>query len=211
VLDGHFKEKQDRFWDPVGRALARLGLSPNQVTLIAVLASLVNSAAYLGHRNALLFGLLMIVAELMDDLDGAVARVTDRETKLGAYLDAATDRYKEVAALAAVAWVNDLWPLCFAAAVGSLITSYNKARVGMEIPISNARWPDLFERLERVALLVAGLLIEGLFPDARLGGLSPLGVALVVLAAGAIFTSLQRLVRASKLLRDHEASKRDDQ
>ncbi|MHC4829223.1 MAG: CDP-alcohol phosphatidyltransferase family protein [Planctomycetota bacterium] len=205
MLDGLFKARQDRFWDRAGRVLARWGLSPNQVTVLGCLASLVNSGAYALHQHTLVFGLLMILTELLDDLDGAVARVTNRTSKLGAYLDAATDRYKEVAALAAVAYVHDLWPLCFAAAIGSLITSYNKARAGMEIPVSNADWPDLFERLERVVILIAGLVLEGWFPKALLAGQSPIRVALIVIAVGSILTSLQRLRRASRLIKDYAA------
>ena len=205
MLDGHFKTHQDAFWNRLGRVLARWGLTPNQVTWIGVGASLLNSAAYLLHRDPLLFGILMAVTELLDDLDGAVARVTDHATHDGAYLDAVTDRYKETAALAALGHVHQAWPLAFAALAGSLITSYNKARAGMEVPIDNARWPDLFERFERVALLVVALVAQRFVDPEALWGRSPVEAVLIVLAVGTGLSSLQRLRRARAILRAHDA------
>lgn len=204
MLDGLWKDRQDRFWDRLGRLVARTGLTPDQVTWLSLLLVLANCAAYLWHRDPLVFGLLLGLLELGDNLDGALARVTGRCTRWGAYLDAVTDRYKELAAFGAVAQVSGHWGLCFACLGGALLTSYNKARAGMEVPIQNAPWPELFERFERLLLLVVGLALERFVP-APAPGWTALPIALLLIAVFSLLSSLQRMARARRVIREHEA------
>jgi hypothetical protein len=110
------------------------------------------------------------------------------------------DRYQEIAVYLAIGWVNGWWPSVFLAATGSLLTSYMKARTAVEMPIDNDRWPDLLERLERVIILCAALVFDGLVAlPAVLGG-SVLHVAMIGLAAGTHATAIQRFCRARQLL-----------
>jgi phosphatidylglycerophosphate synthase len=197
MIDGLFKEKQDRLWDHVGRAVAKTGATPNQITTMGLLLAAGCCVAYVFHRIPWVFGLTLGLSELFDNVDGAVARVTRSSSKFGAYLDATTDRYKEAFVLGAIAHVTGEWTMAFVALTGSLITSYNKARAGMEIPISNDRWPDVFERFERLLVLIAGLVASAWIPRA-------LPIALIVVAVGSCFTSVQRLVRARRLFATHE-------
>ena len=190
MLDGRYAAAMNRLWDSLGRALARTGLSPNAVTAAGLALVAAAAAAYLYHRNDLLFGVSLAVAFAFDGLDGALARVTGRASRFGGYLDAVIDRYQEMIALAAIAWVHDLWPAAFLCLGGSLLTSYNKARVALEMPISNLEWPDLMERLERLLALIAMLLLGVVEPG------------LWVLGALAHATALQRFVRARRRLLD---------
>ncbi len=200
MLDGRYKHVQDRFWDRVGRAVAKTGLSPNQITILGTVAMAVAAATYPLHRSSIVFGVTIAVLELSDNIDGAVARVTGTSSKLGAFLDAATDRYKEVFVLAALGAVHDTWPLAFLCMSGAFLTSYHKARAGMEVRIDNARWPDLFERFERIVALCA-VLIAAPFVEARwLGGYAPIDVGLAVIGVLTHLTALQRMWRARSIL-----------
>ena len=190
MLDGRYTSVMNRLWDFLGRALARTGLSPNAVTVSGLVLVALAAAAYLQHRNDLVFGLSLAVAFAFDGLDGAVARVTGRASRFGGYLDAVIDRYQEMIALAAIAWVHDLWPAAFLVLSGSFLTSYNKARVALEIPVGNFEWPDLIERFERVVILVA-ILVFGV-----------VGPGLVVLGVLAHLTAVQRFFRARRRLLD---------
>ena len=163
---------------------------------------LVHCAAYPWHRSAVVFGIGLAILEEADNLDGAVARVTGTTSRLGAYLDATTDRYKDIAAIGVVGWVHDAPLAAFLAATGALLTSYHKARAGMEVTVDNAAWPDLFERFERVALLSLGMVVAGLAPDGRLLGVDVAVATLWVLAVGSHLTGLQRLGRGAAILRD---------
>jgi len=198
MLDGRYKAVQDRFWDKVARPLARTGVSPNQLTLLGALLVVGTAVSYVFHGRAWLLGASVAALEMLDNLDGAVARITGRVTRFGAYLDALTDRYKEAAVFCAIAWVRNEWPLAFACVTGSLLTSYAKARAGMEAPIDNVAWPDLFERFERMAVLCIGLMASAFFPS--VAGFDVITVTLALVAVFAHASALQRLARARRVL-----------
>jgi archaetidylinositol phosphate synthase len=202
MLDGRFGPKMNRFWDMLGAGLARAGWSPNAVTLTGLALVCAGSGAYLIHRNELAYALSLAVAFSFDGLDGAVARITGRATRFGGYLDAVTDRYQEILVFAAIAWVRDLWPLCFLVLSGALLTSYNKARVALEIPVDNNAWPDLIERLERIVITVALLAADSLFAPPAGWPWSILASGLLVLGVLSHVTALQRFLRARRLLQN---------
>jgi phosphatidylglycerophosphate synthase len=207
VIDSLFREQQRAFWDRCGRAAARFGVSADGVTLFGFALSALNSLAFVFHRNTLLYGVLLAGTELLDNVDGAVARVTGHSTRAGAFLDAATDRYKETLSLLAVGWVTGHWAWCLLALSGSLLVSYNHARAAMEgAPAQSQR--DLFERFERVATLSLGLVLDRLVPRRLLFGEGALYAALVVLAVLSHVTALQRLLRGRRRLRELDHPRR---
>lgn len=200
MIDGRFGARMNRLWETLAGGLARAGWSPNAVTLAGFALVAAACAAYLAHRSELLFGVTLAIAFAFDGLDGAVARLTGRTTRFGGYLDAVIDRYQEVLVFAALAWARELWPVAFFALSGALLTSYNKARVAIEIPIDNMAWPDLLERLERIVILIAVLIAEGLFAPPASWPWSILASGLFVLGALSHATAVQRFLRARKRL-----------
>ena len=202
MIDSLYRAKQDAFWDRVGLVLARRGVTPDAVTQAAFVLSTINSLAFVAHRHLLAYGLLLAVTELLDNVDGAVARVSGRKTKYGAFLDAATDRYKESLSLFVVAWVTGYWVAAFAAVTGSLLVSYNHARAAMEGAPSTAAGVDLFERFERVATLVLGLVLTPMLPATVAFGHDALLAALVLIAVLSHVTAIQRFARARRVLRE---------
>lgn len=204
MIDGLVKDHIDPLWERAALPLVRLGMSPNQVTLAGLALIVAASAAYLWHGSEILFGVSLAIAFAFDSLDGAVARLTDRRTRLGGYLDAMVDRYQELIVLAAIGYPGGLWFPTLAAFSGGMLTSYAKARTAVEIPISNEAWPDLFERLERVIFLCALLVAAGIADSL---GYAPGWLVLwglVLFAALAHFTALQRMLRAKRLLAEHD-------
>ena len=200
MIDGNYKALTNKIWNVLAGAFVTAGLSPNQVTILGLVFVLFNCALYPLHRNPLVFGLGLAVSLLFDGIDGAVARLTNSASRFGGYLDAVVDRYQECAIYFAIAWVTGWWALSFLALSGSLLTSYNKARTAVEVPIDNDSWPDLLERLERLVILTIALILDPFIPlPGALGG-HVLYVGLVVLAAGTHFTALQRFWRARKLI-----------
>ena len=120
MIDSLYRARQDAFWDRLGRVLAARGVTADAVTIAAMFLSAANSVAFVAHRNPLVYGLLLALTELLDNVDGAVARASGRKTKYGSFLDAATDRYKEALSLFVVCWVSGHWITGFAAVTGSL-------------------------------------------------------------------------------------------
>ena len=121
----------------VARPLARAGVSPNAVTVAALVAALVAVplAAIDGWIGPAAACLAVTLSGLLDSLDGAVAVQAGRTTKVGFLLDSVLDRLADVAfpvALAvaagggsaatrlAVAAVAACWWLEYVRARGSL-------------------------------------------------------------------------------------------
>lgn len=172
-----------RLTDPIVLVLARLGVSPNHLTVLGFAGNV--GAAVLAARGEFLFaGAVMLVASALDLLDGALARATDRASSFGAIFDSVLDRMSEAALLAGLAFYyagrgeREETILCFAALTGSLLVSYVRARAQGEGFDLRDGW---FTRAERVILLGGGLII------------SQVRIALWVLAVMANLTALQRL------------------
>ena len=172
-----------RITDPIVLVLARLGLSPNHLTVLGF-AGNAGAAVLAARGEFLLAGAVMLVASALDLLDGALARATDRASSFGAIFDSVLDRMSEAAVLAGLAYYyagrgeREETVLCFAALTGSLLVSYVRARAQGEGFDLRDGW---FTRAERVILLSGGLII------------SQVRIALWVLAIMANLTALQRL------------------
>jgi CDP-diacylglycerol--glycerol-3-phosphate 3-phosphatidyltransferase len=181
--------------------LARTRVSPNALTTAGVL--LCASAAVLipfEDRNKFLFywlaAALFIVGSILDVLDGALARQSNKATPFGAFLDSLSDRVSEGFVLAAIALVfaragDDIAVVfCVAAVAGSFLVSYARAKaelIGLKGDIG------IGSRAERVVVISSGLI------------LAPLGVPLqwfiYLLAVTAWLTVLQRILSVRKQLR----------
>src|SRR5207237_8143162 len=116
------------------RVLVPERLSPNTLTLIGLLFNAL-SGALIGASQLIAGGLVLLVASLFDILDGAVARVTGKVYRYGAFLDSTTDRYAEGFTYMGLLWYylfnghHTVEPmLVIAALTGSLLVSYVRAR-----------------------------------------------------------------------------------
>jgi phosphatidylglycerophosphate synthase len=180
--------------------LTRLGIRPNQLTWFGLILVIISCALYPLHRSSLWLGVGLAIAFSFDALDGALARAQGNVTKFGGYLDAVVDRYQEIVAFLAVAWVTGWWPVCFLGVTGAMLTSYNKARVAIEMPVENKAWPDLLERPQRMGLLVLGLVFDSTLPLPDFLGGRFLFLVLCVLTIGTHLTAIQRFLRARRIL-----------
>jgi len=188
---------------PVAAAVARTGLSPNQVTLLGLLVNLV-AAVFVGFGLFVAGAVAMLAGGVLDLIDGALARATGRATPFGSVLDAVVDRYTEGAILFGLL----LWELhhgrtvepalLFAAVAGSFLVSYTRARA--EVIRMDVK-EGLFTRTERVVLLALGLVLAGV-PYVLLGVLWLLAVLTNV-------TAVQRLYYVWTRARDLPAPAAD--
>ena len=170
------------------------------MTLAGLVGVLASCAILLLTHRVLLFCGLVAVCAVLDAVDGAVARASDRVTHLGAYLDAVCDRYTEGAVVLSVAVVTGYWVLSGLVLLGALLVSYAKARAAMEVPISNEEWPDLLERPERGALYLIGLAMSQLVAWRPLGH-DLFWWTLVLLALLIHGTVIQRILRATRVIK----------
>jgi soluble lytic murein transglycosylase len=180
-----------RAWsDPVGRALFRLRLRPNHLTVMGLAVSVGAAAAFVtGHVRV--GGVLVALAGLFDFCDGSLARASGQVTPFGAFLDSVIDRYSDLAVLLGIVVLFAGTPhmrgavAAMAALLGSLMVSYTKARaesIGVECNVG------FMERPERMICLIGGAL---------LGVLEP---ALWVLAVLANITAVHRILFTRRML-----------
>lgn len=198
MIDGLFKKYIDPLWEMPARPLSRV-FTANQVTLMGLGLIAAVSLAYVWHKAPFWYAVTLAIAFSADSLDGAVARLRRESSAFGGYLDAIVDRYQEMIAIAALAYVSDAWVAGYFAISGAFLTSYMKARAAMEAPVDNVAWPDLFERQERILFICLALVCQSLFG----GSFNLMPWALWLLALLTHITAAQRFLRARKLLRDH--------
>ena len=197
---------------PIARGMGRLGLTPNALTIIGFLGTCAAAAAAAGQLWQLA-GVLVLVFGIFDLFDGTLARALGRETKLGAFLDSTFDRAGEAVVflgigigLAAAGFREGAW-LAAAAMAGAFMVSYTRAKsesLGFT-PGTGMANVGLLPREVRLAVLAAGLLLatgpiyEVPPPGAACLGVcdfpqgGSIGVALAIIVAGSIITTLQRI------------------
>ena len=168
-------------------------ITPNMLTLFGLVITGVG-ALLVATGQLLVGGIVLTFAGLFDIFDGALARAAGKVYRYGAFLDSTVDRYSEgVVYLGILIYFLDqhdgLRPIIVLIALaGSFLVSYVRARaqsLGFTCDVG------ILARPERVVIIVAGLLLESL--GIKIGGWTPLTVALVVLAVGTNFTAVQRV------------------
>ncbi|HVL98506.1 MAG TPA: CDP-alcohol phosphatidyltransferase family protein [Egibacteraceae bacterium] len=181
ALNAYARAATDRVLTPVGRAMARMGLTANGLTTAGLVLSAAGAAVVLaGYPRAGAW--VLAVGAATDAFDGIVARERGTAGPFGAFYDSVADRVGDVLIFGTVAWLVRDDPLLFGVAVfvlgGSQLTSYIRAKaesLGWNATVG------VLERAERVIIIL--LAIHFAFVP----------LALWVLAAGTLVTVVQRV------------------
>ncbi len=182
--------------EPIGRGMARVGLSPNALTLIgfgiAVLAAI---AA--GAQAWLLAGILVIFGGVFDLFDGGLARATGQVSRLGGFMDSVFDRWGEgvvyVGVVIGCLFADFDWGVILTAAAmtSAFMVSYTRAKAENQgfTPGSGMAEVGLAPREVRIAILTIGMLLTG-----GMASTTPLAIALGLIAFLGTITTIQRIV-----------------
>jgi CDP-L-myo-inositol myo-inositolphosphotransferase len=117
----------------VSRHLAKLDITPNQISLFSFLCSLVAAGLFVmgGYISLLIGGVLAQFASIIDGCDGEVARLKYQSSDFGGWFDAVLDRYADAFLLFGLTWhllarEANGWVLFtgFMAIIGSFMLSY---------------------------------------------------------------------------------------
>jgi CDP-diacylglycerol--glycerol-3-phosphate 3-phosphatidyltransferase len=180
-----------RVLTPIGKAVARTGITPNAVTVIGTVGVVAGALGWF-PRQEYFWGTMVITAfVLFDMLDGAVARVTGKISKFGAFLDSTMDRIADAAIFSGLMIGlyregdrDTLAALALYCMVAGVVTSYAKARaesLGYTCDVGIA------ERAERTLIVLVPTGFDGL------GVPYILAIGLSVLAVLTTITVGQRL------------------
>jgi CDP-diacylglycerol--glycerol-3-phosphate 3-phosphatidyltransferase len=171
--------------------LARRRINPNLLTVTGVLINVLSGLLF-GFGHFFWAGVILIVANLFDMLDGQVARRTNQVTRFGGFLDSTLDRVSDMAAFVGLmtfyardteyhSTLNVL--LAGLAMVGSVLVSYASARAESLIQKCDV---GFLRRPERVVLLIIGALSTHPGSDSLFANRMP--AVLWILAVGSFWT-----------------------
>jgi CDP-diacylglycerol--glycerol-3-phosphate 3-phosphatidyltransferase len=172
--------------------LSRTWITPNSLTTAGVTLCIGASVMvfFTDHHKLAFFwagAAIFVAGSVLDILDGALARASNKVTAFGAFVDSTTDRISEAFVLGAVALVfargGALFSvgLTIAAIAGSFLVSYTRARaevLGLRGDVG------VGDRATRVVVITAGLVLApwGILPWA-IGLLTVLAWYTVILRA----------------------------
>lgn len=172
----------------------RIGLSPNGVTLLGFLLTLVAAGFYaLGLTTGAVWAgcvIALIAGSYFDALDGAMARRYARVSRIGGILDSVFDRLGEIAIFVGLA-IGGLIPslLSLWAVSAALMVSYVRARVSVEgVTLKGV---GIAERPERLLIILGATIISPINRDV-------LFWAVFLVAVLASLTVVERLYRTAK-------------
>ena len=170
--------------DPIARIFIRIGLMPNTMTILGLGGNTVG-AYFLSQGQMTIGGLFILAMGPVDALDGTMARLRGEAGNFGAFVDSVTDRYSELVIFGGLMiyylqrgeWFSTI--LVYAAAAGSILVSYVRARgqsLGFDTKIG------ILTRMERYLVLAPALVLN--FPI--------VGVWIIAILAN--LTALQRIL-----------------
>ncbi len=186
---------------PGAQGFRSLGFTPNAITLLGFGVSVV-AAFLVGSGWLLAGGIVFLVGGGLDLFDGALARLTGKESAFGALLDSVFDRLGEASLFVGMAvyglraGFDDLFLSFFVTAlllalIFSQGVSYLRARGEGLGAFTKA---GLMTRTERVIILGIGLMVDGIV------GFPVIVWVLAVIAAVSCITLFQRMYTIRRLL-----------
>ena len=193
MFTAFFRAIFTRLLDPFSRWLARVGVTPNTITIVGTLGTIACAVLFLGRGWWMTAALTIWALAMFDALDGLVARVGGLSSKFGGVLDSTCDRFADAAVFGSIAWYFALhgqrWMLLAALlclVLGS-VTSYIRSRAeaaGLTAAVGIA------ERTDRLIIVLTGTGLSGApfhWPYLQ-------AIALWLLVAASTVTVGQRLV-----------------
>ncbi|MEA2203694.1 MAG: CDP-diacylglycerol---glycerol-3-phosphate 3-phosphatidyltransferase [Blastocatellia bacterium] len=199
-----------RIIDAMVRWLAHGHINPNFLTLIGVAIN-VGCGLLFGLGYFFWAGIILIVANLFDMLDGQVARLSGRVTSFGGFLDSSLDRLSDMVVFIGLmvfyarntqyhSTLNVF--LTGAALMGSVMVSYASARAESLIAKCDV---GFLRRPERVVLLIIGGLTT--HPGSTSPFLNRMPAVLWVLAVGSYWTFAHRMYHTWREVKKADAAR----
>ena len=135
-----------------------LRVHPNTLTLIGVIIN-VGAAWALAYERFILAGVVMIVANIFDFIDGKVAHELQLQSRFGAFWDSTLDRFSDLALLTGLIFLysklgrTDYVMVAALTLIFSIMTSYARARAESLVEKCKV---GFMERPERIVLFMIG-------------------------------------------------------
>lgn len=120
----------------IASGLSKIGVTPNIATFIMLFFAILSLISVGIFKNLLLFSIFVFTTGIFDGVDGAIARLKDKSTSQGAFLDSTMDRVSEFIifmGLLLYCWnetifLIDMKLIIMISFFSSLMISYSRAR-----------------------------------------------------------------------------------
>jgi len=169
-----------------------LRIHPNILTFVGVLINIAAACA-LATGRFVAAGVIMIVANIFDFIDGKVARELHAETKFGGFWDSVIDRFSDIALFIGLIYLysslrrTDYVMITALAMMFAIMTSYTRARA--ESLVSKCK-VGFMERPERIVLFMIGAFTNRM------------AAVMWVVGVLSVFTVADRIIYTYRELRD---------
>jgi phosphatidylglycerophosphate synthase len=159
--------------NPMIKLLMKLGITPNMITFLGLVINIAATVIFIygaekaqrgDFRYVAYFGVTVLIAGLMDMVDGRLARMSGTSNKYGALYDSVLDRYSELIMFLGICYYlisHDYFLsslAAFVAMIGSIMVSYTRARaeaLGVNCSVG------LMQRPERILLVSISAIVCG--------------------------------------------------
>ena len=193
-----FRENLQPVLEKIGILFASMGLSPNTLTLIAFITTIIASIIF-GLKSlqlepildaSVIGSIMLLIAGFFDVIDGSVAKITKKTSKKGAFLDSTLDKISEAIIFLGIAIGELANPiLCLIAVSSSLLVSYTRSRAEtLGLDLSGVGFGERAERLLVLAIM-------GFFPFSY-----SLEYGVIIVIVISIITVIQRVHKSLKKL-----------
>ena len=176
--------------EKIGKSFAATGISPNSWSCISLTFAFASAFIYGWNIefSLIIGGIALLVAGFFDIVDGQVARVSQKITKSGGFLDSVFDKIAEVAIFLGILVGGFAEPyLVFLAITFSLLVSYTRSKA-----------ESLGVKLQGIGI---GERAERLLVIAIIGIIGFMEYAVIIVIIIAAITFIQRIVFTVKALR----------
>jgi archaetidylinositol phosphate synthase len=192
-----------KYLEPVAEIFVTLKITPNQISLLSLLAGIVCALLFF-RREFLLGSLALLASAIFDLIDGSVARKTDAHTNFGAVFDWIVDKYVDalvllgigLAGIQIVSQYISVTPMAdFAvvafAIIGSLMNTFIKPVVYAEIGYREKVEGKIDDPLEGIGFFGR----PETFLVLILGGLSGfIWASVIIIAVCTNLSAIQRII-----------------
>lgn len=198
---GRFRERYQKAMMPIGKALGKIGLTPNMITIISVIVSI--GACWVLYLQELFWGaVLIILTGVVDMFDGAVARATGTASPAGATFDHVMDRYAEFFMVLGIILSQYVtWWVGFFAFFSMIMASFARAKAESVGGLESCT-VGIAERQEKLGLILFGLFLTAFIPSISVFGISVLELCLAAVGILSQITVFQRLSYTFKMQGD---------
>ncbi|MCD1293723.1 CDP-alcohol phosphatidyltransferase [Methanocella sp. CWC-04] len=185
-----YRDSLIHFIYPVSRFFARLGITPNQITLLSLLFGM-GSAVLYAYQYAYFAAGMLLLSALFDFIDGGVARINNKKSRFGAAIDWIADKYVDGLVLIGIAFSGLVNPGIAAIAIfGSMMNTFIKPVVYAEIGFDKKEDGKIKDPLESVGIFGRP---ETVITLIVLSCLNHVDWAVIVIALMTNFSALQRV------------------